>query len=145
RLRPGMETVFDPIRAKLVRWAQDLTALPEVPKRPGLDNRLGDNWEPLRQIAQLAGWRWPALIDRAAHVDAAESSDVGSMVPLLTDIREVFGAQAKLTTTELLDGLLGLEEPSAEWDRINRGREITAVWLSKKLRGALPTDKASLL
>ena len=144
RLRPGAEEVFMPIRRKLVRWAQDLTALPAVPKLLGLDNRVGDNWEPLRQIAELAGGRWPELIARAAEVDAEDASDTGSLVPLLTDIRVVFGAQARLSTTEILEGLLGLEEPSAEWDRANRGREITAVWLSRRLRGALPTDAESL-
>jgi putative DNA primase/helicase len=138
RLRPGMEDVFVPIRRKLVRWAQDITDLPEPRKLPGLDNRIGDNWEPLLQIAELAGGRWPELITRAARLDAADSRDVGTLTPLLTDIREVFGAQAQLTTTELIEGLLGLEEPSAEWDRSNRGREITHVWLSRTLRGVLP-------
>jgi putative DNA primase/helicase len=140
RLRPDTEADFTPIRRKLVRWAQDLTALPAPRKLPGLDNRIGDNWEGMVQIADLAGGRWPALIARAARQDAADSQGVGTLVPLLTDIREVFGAQDRLTTTELIEGLLGLEEPSEEWDRANRGWKITSVWLGRKLRGVLPED-----
>jgi putative DNA primase/helicase len=143
RLRPDTEEDFTPIRRKLVRWAQDLTALPPPRKLQGMDNRIGDNWEGLVQLADLAGGRWPALIARAARQDAADSQGVGTLVPLLTDIQEVFGAQDRLTTTELIEGLLGLEEPSEEWDRANRGWKITAVWLGRKLRGVLPEDADS--
>jgi hypothetical protein len=108
-----------------------------------MDNRIGDNWEGLVQLADLAGGQWPALIARAARQDAADSQGVGTLVPLLTDIKEVFGAQDRLTTTELIEGLLSLEEPSEEWDRANRGWKITAVWLGRKLRGVLPEDADS--
>jgi hypothetical protein len=145
RLRPGMEDVFVPTRRKLARWAQGLSALPEPRKLAGLDNRIGDNWEPLLQIADLAGGQWPRLITRAARLDAVDSRDVGTLVPLLTDLREVFGALARLTTTELIEGLLALEEPLAEWDRVNRGREITPVWLSRTLRGVLPATAEARL
>jgi putative DNA primase/helicase len=143
RLRPDTEEDFTPIRRKLVRWAQDLTALPPPRKLPGMDNRIGDNWEGLVQLADLAGGCWPALIARAARQDAADSQGVGTLVPLLTDIKEVFGAQGRLTTTELIEGLLDLEEPSEEWDRANRGWKISAVWLGRKLRGVLREDKES--
>ena len=65
-LRGGESAVLFELRRKLIRWAQDLTALPEVALDPRLENRKGDNWYWLLRIAAEAGGEWPARALAAA-------------------------------------------------------------------------------
>jgi len=80
-----------------VRWSRDhMDRLRETspPERPGLANRVADNWRPLFAIAELVGSGWP---EKATHV-AFKLSDVKKQrtsqppgVLLLEDIRKYFG------------------------------------------------------
>ncbi|MDF6609500.1 DUF3631 domain-containing protein, partial [Escherichia coli] len=63
RLRYAEPDLFDTLRAKLARWADD--SAPTIhAARPSLPDVLGDrdqdNWEPLLAVADLAGGTWPA-------------------------------------------------------------------------------------
>jgi hypothetical protein len=134
---------FGTIRRQFARFAVDLSALPPIQLPTELTNRTGDNWKPLLQLATLAGPRWLRMITAAAMRDADQQSTVGSLVPLLTDIRRVFGAKQRITTQALISGLIHLEEPSAEWDRTNRGGPITDVWLLRRLKGVIQYKDAT--
>jgi hypothetical protein len=83
------------------------------------------------------------MIMTAAMRDADQQSTIGSLVPLLTDIRRVFGTKERITTQALITGLVHLEEPSAEWDRVNRGAAVTDVWLLRRLKGVIQLKDAT--
>jgi hypothetical protein len=134
---------FGTIRRQFARFATDLSALPPIHLPKELSNRTGDNWKPLLQLATLAGSTWLKMITTAAMRDADQQSTVGSLVPLLTDIRRVLGTRQRITTQALITGLIHLEEPSAEWDRTNRGEPITDVWLLHRLKGVIQHNDAT--
>lgn len=137
-MKRGHSTVLEKVRQKFARWCADRKALPDIKLPPGLINRTGDNWEPMLQLASLAGPRWWDLILKAARADAAsETSTDGTATPLLYDIRAVFGSKARLRTQDLCSGLLGLPDPSGEWRRCNRGGEVSAYYLRTRLRKLL--------
>jgi Protein of unknown function (DUF3631) len=56
----------------------------------GFDNRLGDNWQLMFAIADLAGGEWPERARRAAGTisKVSETASVGTQ--LLSDIRTIF-------------------------------------------------------
>jgi Protein of unknown function (DUF3631) len=134
----------------LPTWAAAIDDLPEVeiPQvlkyQPG---RVFDNWEPLLQIAELAGGRWPGLIRVA--IDAAVNSErtPPPVERVLRSIKKAFeeaSAESKkrgekevdrLTTTHLLSLMLG--DAEEEWSTENRGRAINAYWLRGALRNLL--------
>jgi hypothetical protein len=132
----GDSPVLDTIRQKFSRWAADQDALPPVSRPQGLYNRRWNNWAPLLRIAVLVGGVWPERIMRAAQralVAPAPTNSDGA-VALLTDIRIVL-IQDRMESQQLCNALLALVEPSAEWTRIYRGREITPLYLRERLRG----------
>ena len=61
---------------------------------------------------------------------------------LLTDIREVFGERDRLSSQEIVEGLIGMEE--APYGEINRGRSITMYWLAKQLDGVVPNGSQTI-
>jgi hypothetical protein len=134
RLRRNRSSILSAVQQKFCRWAADQVALPEVTWPDELYHRDIDNWEPLLQVATLVGGDWPATILRAALYATGDRppSDTG-VVPLLADIRTVFGQREKLSSVELCAKLVGLPDPSAEWTRAYRGRDITPRWLARQL------------
>jgi hypothetical protein len=122
----GDSPVLGTIRQKFSRWAADQDALPLVPRPQGLFNRRWNNWAPLLRVAMLVGGEWPERIRRAvqrALVAPAPTNSDGA-VALLTDIRIAFTAD-RMESQQLCNLMLALVEPSAEWSRIHKGREIT--------------------
>jgi hypothetical protein len=136
-IKRGHSPALDAARQKYARWAADLKQLPDITLPPELTNRAGDNWEVLLQLAALAGPRWHALIEKAALDDAGREGPVDGALPLLADLRTVFGAKDRLTTQEITRALVGLEEPSGEWGRCNRGGPVTPYYLRRALKDLL--------
>lgn len=137
KLRHAEPGLFDELRAKLARWADDNAdavrrARPALPD--ALHDRAQDNWEPLFQIAEVAGDGWSVLAERAAlklSGQAEQGQSAGA--ELLTDIKAVFDRKQvqRISMSDLLVGLL--EDDEAPWKTWNRGREMTPRQLGKKL------------
>jgi Protein of unknown function (DUF3631) len=139
KLRHAETNLFDTLCSKLARWAYDnaeavRSARPAFPDV--LHDRAADNWEPLLQIANVAGGTWPALAARTAiTVSGSVEPSQSAGAVLLTDIQEVFEAEhkARLFSVDLLAGLCRDEEKP--WGTWNRGRPMTPRQLAKKLEG----------
>lgn len=136
-LRHADRAPFEQLRSRIARWAADNgeafeAARPVLPE--SLENRAGDNAEPLLAIADLAGGRWPA---EARHAilqligAATESSSVGE--ELLSAIKIAFEGTVhdRLGTTELLRSLNG--DAEARWATYARGKEMTPRQLARRL------------
>ncbi|MBB0023274.1 DUF3631 domain-containing protein [Ralstonia pickettii] len=137
RLRYAEPDLFDTLRAKLARWADD--SAPTIhAARPSLPDVLGDrdqdNWEPLLAVADLAGGTWPAYARSTAIklCKAAVAQSAGA--ELLADIKAVFDRKKvqRISMTELLAALC--EDDEAPWKTWSHGKEMTARQLGKKLR-----------
>lgn len=137
KLRHAEPGMFDRLRAKLARWTCDneqavRVARPALPD--ALHDRAADNWEPLFQIAEVAGGAWPEVARRAALKLSGESEQLQSAgTELLADIQEIFETRRvqRISSADLLTHLFNDEEkPWATW---NRGRPMTPRQLSKKL------------
>jgi putative DNA primase/helicase len=137
KLRHAEPGMFDRLRAKLARWSDDneqavRAARPALPD--ALHDRAADNWEPLFQIAEVAGGAWPDLAMRAALKLSGDSEQAQSNgAELLADIKEVFETQKaqRISMVDLLHALLADEErPWATW---RGGRPMTPRSLGKML------------
>jgi hypothetical protein len=138
-LKYGTSEVLTDCRRKFARWAQDQMALPDVEMPSALFTRPGDNWQPLFNLAALAGSHWPAKIQVAAlaAMGAADDSP-DDIAPMLRDIQAEMGQLARLSTPELLRRMLDKQDPSADWATCDRGRPINAYYLRARLRDVLP-------
>jgi hypothetical protein len=140
-LRDGSCPVLLDCARKLARWAQDIEDLPEVNLPPAFSNRFGDNWRPLFAIASLAGEEWPARVLAAAKASLI-AGDHGLITVLLVDIREVFGGRDSMSSQEIVDGLIAMEE--APYGETNRRRPITPYWLAKQLSGVIKNSSQTI-
>ncbi|MHB9839969.1 DUF3631 domain-containing protein [Paraburkholderia terrae] len=137
KLRHAEPGLFERLRARLARWADDnadtvRAAHPDLPD--ALHDRAADNWEPLFQIAGVAGGAWPELARKAALTlsgDLEESQSTG--VELLADIQEVFETRRvlRISSADLLGALCEDEEKS--WATWNRGKPMSPRQLAKRL------------
>lgn len=124
------------LRRMSARWAQDsLDTLQEAdPSIPDhMHDRAADCWRPLLAIADLAGGDWPKQAWAAAVTlsgdDGAAEDDV--RVQILTDLRGIFGSDAKASTVAILDKLNAMaDRPWPEW---NHGKRLTDRGLAKLL------------
>jgi hypothetical protein len=135
RLVNGSSPVLRDVQRKLMRWAQDLEQLdldPVVPRF--LHNREADLWRPLFAIAAEAGGRWPARVQQAAWaIHGQRSEDTDRLGELLIAIRECFGDDDQLATTDLITRLINRsDEP---WATIKRGQPLDAYYLRGMLTG----------
>ena len=137
KLRHAEADLFDALKSKLARWSEDnadavRVARPVLPD--SLHDRAADNWEPLFQIAEVAGGAWPDLARRAAlRLSGDEEQSQSTGAELLADIQEAFETQRiqRISMADLLHTLLSDEEkPWATW---RGGRPMTARNLGKKL------------
>ena len=126
--REDVHSEAEPIRDGLAAWAeQNIETLRATkPARLGVRDRLEEACRLLLAIAEAAGERWESRA-RDALRELAGVSVGGAMserTQLLSDIRDVFAAAGnrdELTTAELLDGLLGLDEsPWRGWWGVER-------------------------
>mgnify|MGYP000857343354 CR=1 FL=1 len=139
RIRNAEPGLFDDLRAKLARFADDCRdrvrhARPPLPE--GLSDRQQDNAEPLLQVAMVAGGDWlqigtDALVKIFGSEDGAKS--IGE--ELLADIREIFESQKvdRISTVDLLKALCTDDE--RPWLTYNRGLPIKPRQLASKLAG----------
>lgn len=137
RLRHADDEVFDVLRAKLARFAEDAApiiarARPDLPD--ALNDRAQDNAEPLLAIADHAGGEWPRLArDALLRIYGAEQEAVSLSAELLADIRDVLDEKRllKISSAELLNALCADDE--RPWATYNRGKAMSARQLSKRL------------
>jgi hypothetical protein len=131
----------EPIRRKLMRWAQDNSAsisevpIPKLPEE--LDDRAMDNWEPLFILAQLIGGSWIEKIKNASLVLSGTriEDDLNLLVPLLEDIGTLYSEREvdRLASNEITVYLATQESrPWPEWGR--QQKPITPRQLSSLLK-----------
>ena len=103
---------------------------PELPEE--IQDRNADVWEPLFMVADAASGRWPkrARVAAVALVAASGHKAPSLGVRLLGDIRKVFMAEDRLSSTDLINRLIALHE--APWCDL-RGKPLTP----NKLAGLL--------
>ncbi|MDI1361957.1 DUF3631 domain-containing protein [Methylotenera sp.] len=138
RLRHAESDTFQNLAAKLARFAEDFHQQVKN-TRPMLPDDLGDreqdNWEPLLQIAIVAGNHWPkTALNVALTISSIMQAPQSSANELLADIKEIFYAKQviKITTTELINALC--EDTEKSWYTYNRGKQLTPRQLSNKLK-----------
>jgi hypothetical protein len=146
RLRHGTSDELKRRYAELVTWAASLEELPKVKVPEVLQyqpGRVFDNWEPIIQIAELAGGEWPELIRRAiADAVGAERADTWS-ARILRGVKTAFDTASlhdkkpvdRLSTKRLI-GLM-IDDEEEEWGSANYGRPINQYFLRHNLRGGL--------
>jgi hypothetical protein len=100
------------IEADAIRLDWESVTVVTVPET--LNDRAADSWEPLLAVADAAGGTWPTRA-RLAAIALSADEDMPSSVGmrLLADIRDAFGEEDHLSTSDLLDRLHDLEE--APW------------------------------
>jgi hypothetical protein len=125
------------LRRKCARFVLDhghaiATARPALPD--SLNDRAGDIWEPLLTLADLAGGLWPELARQAATGLTATAHDNNPIGSLLFDLLVIFGRWSadRIFSRTLVEGLnASTDRP---WKEMNKGREITELWLAMRLR-----------
>lgn len=137
RIRYAAPGLFDGLRSKLARFAEDCSdqvkqARPPLPH--SLNDRAQDNWEPLLAIAMTASGEWLQLGTTAAlKLSSIESATQTVGTELLADIREIFGNDRdRITTAELIRLLCRDDEKS--WATFCRGNPITPRQVAKRLK-----------
>ena len=145
RLRRAEAGLFETLARKLARFKDDFAS--EVQQaRPVLPDALGDreqdNFEPLLQIATVAGEHWPnTALNAALRLSNATQAPMSSANELLADIQEIFETKqvVKIGTTELINALCDDAEKS--WATYNRGKPLSPRQLSNKLKDYGITSK----
>jgi len=122
KLRHAEPKLFERLSSMLARWSDDNSdavrnARPLIPE--ALHDRAADNWEPLLQIADVAGGAWSEIARRAALKISGDATNAQSSgTELLSDIQDVFETHEaqRLFSADLLNALLSDEEkPWATW------------------------------
>ena len=144
RLRYVQSDLFADLQSKLARFRDDYSdrvkhARPHLPH--WLGDREQDNFEPLLQVATIAGDQWLACAIKAIQLMVTQTQTPNNANELLADIQEVFDAKGlnKITTSELITALCDDAEKS--WLTYNRGKQLTPRQLSSKLKNYGITSK----
>jgi hypothetical protein len=122
-----------PIKMEIEAWTKSIPEIDDWPELPAeIQDRDADVWEPLIFIGDAAGGDWSTRIRHAAVtlVTASKEREPSLGVRLLSDMRHVFGNEAKLQTSDILAQLIELEE--SPWGDL-RGKPLDARRLSKLL------------
>ena len=124
------------LRDRLAVWVGGhLDELADAEPLLPVEDRAADTWEPPVAIADLAGADWPDRARRACTVLAGEQKDPDDSSAgerLLADLKGVFGSAEELTTAEIVDRLVQLEEsPWATWHRGDRLSARALAYLLK--------------
>jgi putative DNA primase/helicase len=138
RLRRAEASLFETLTRKLARFKDDFAS--EVQQaRPDLPDALGDreqdNFEPLLQIASVAGGHWlDTALNASLRLSGAIQTPMSSANELLVDIQEIFDTKKviRITTTELINALC--EDAEKSWATYNRGKPLSPKQLSSKLK-----------
>lgn len=144
---PDVRETSERIRNGFATWSDE--AIPRLQASwPPLPNELGDRqqdiWEPLLQIADMAGEAWGERARRAAvALSISRDADDESLgLRLLRDIYEVFcdrnddgevvGLKEFMWTRDLLPALVGLDE--SPWGDLPGGKPLTAQRMHPLMR-----------
>jgi hypothetical protein len=124
------------LRERLSAWASSIEAelMDYWPVMPlGIEDRAADVWEALLAVADKAGGEWPECARAACVALVAESreSTPSLGLRLLKDLKDVFGANKHMSTTDILNALYDIDE--APWDLL-KGRPLDARGLAVRLR-----------
>lgn len=125
------------LRSLCERWADahcDRLSEAEPEDMQELSPRAFDGWEPLLGIAEVAGKSWLLRAKNAAMKLSGERQDEESSLgsQLLTAIREAFGDEEWINTTELLEVINADDSlPFGGW---NQGSGLNARGLAGKLK-----------
>ena len=124
------------LRERLASWSNIVAdSITDVfPKMPaGVEDRNADVWEPLLTVADSFGADWGnrARVAAVALVAAAKESTPSLGIRLLSDTRLVFGKSTALSTADLIEKLLSLDESC--WVDM-RGKPLDARRLSNYLK-----------
>ena len=145
KLRDVSPDTYETLRRKLARWALDngekiRQARPAIPE--WLNDRDGDNWLPLFQIALVAGGGW---YEKARHAAKMLSGDDDSSSILLIELRRVFREQEQdlLPKREIPNDLGGFLCTEKILKELNANTE--APWWADKKNGLTAEKLASAL
>ena len=145
RLNHAEAGLFDNLTSKLARFSEDYTEQVKA-ARPNLPDALGDrdqnNWEPLLQVAGVAGGHWAKTANEIALTMAgATQSTQSTGNELLADIQTIFEAKqvVKISLVELINALC--EDTEAPWATYNRGKPLSPRQLSSRLKDYGVTSK----
>jgi hypothetical protein len=132
RDKPGLTELHD----RIDKWAKEVCDMAQDHAACGdvdtpVDDRQADVWEPLLVVAQLAGGNWPDAAREACRgmCAKADDGDQSSGQLLLIDIRDIFGAQEFIRSTDLAS-YLKMQHDSPWFDEM-----LTAAKLASRLRG----------
>jgi hypothetical protein len=128
---------FTDLRRKILRWIIDCkerleSASPEIPEEVSNDRAI-DNWFPLLAIADTIGGEWPKKIREAMfELEVGTFQELTLNQILLEDIREIFTDRERISSKNLLEELLKMED--RPWSEYKRGRPLTINQLSRLLK-----------
>lgn len=138
RLRHAEPELWITLQRKLARFSSDSSsdvrsARPDLPCE--LHDRAQDNWEPLLQIASVAGGKWPDLARTAALKLSGQDEQPKTVgVELLADIHSIFESKNvdRISTTDLIAALC--EDEEKPWATYNKGFPIKPTQVAHRLR-----------
>jgi len=140
KLRRAKEEEFTVLRRKMVRFSEDRSAdfAAIIPANiDTLHDRANDCWEPLLQVAELAGVDWLLRATNAAvSLMSVESVSEGTNIDLLAAVRRAFAVNEvdKISLVALTETLI-LEE-DARWSDYNKGgKPIVKGQISERMKG----------
>lgn len=122
------------LRRKIIRWVRDNAVAIKTATPPALDqidDRANDNWAPLFMIATALGGPWLGYAQTAALEINQIKADDSTVIQLLSDIRAITSGIEKISSKDLLDELINLEE--RPWPTYNKGKPISHRQISKIL------------
>jgi putative DNA primase/helicase len=136
-LRIGKTGHLDDIARRIVRFIadnEDRIAAMEPTMPHGIFNRVADNWFALLAIADVAGRGWPQRARKAAEAARiAASGDEDWLELLLADVRDAFGQEAEMASTDLVETLVAIE--GRPWAEMGKNRKpLTKHGLAYRLR-----------
>ena len=145
RLRRAEAGLFETLAAKLARFAEDYADAVQkvsIDLPDSLGDREQDNWEPLLQVASVAGGHWiNTALKTALKMSGATQTPQSSANELLADIQAIFAEEKefKMTTNALIKALC--KDAEAPWETYNRGKPLSPRQLSNKLKDYGITSK----
>ena len=138
RIRYAEPGLFDELRSKLARFAEDYGEQVRQTRPPlpnSLNDRAQDNWEPLLGIAMTASNAWLEIGTAAAvKLSGSESASKTVGTELLADIQVIFKEKEvdRIATAELIQALCSDDEKP--WKTYSKGFPITPRQLANKLK-----------
>jgi len=129
-----------PLNDALESWSKDpelqrrlREANPQMPE--SLTDRQEDIWEPLLAIADSVGGDMPKLARATAEKLCGNEDELGYGTQQLAAIRKVIGEKSRITSVELIDGLLDADAlPSRFMEDDETNYKKIGHWLSKFIK-----------